>query len=119
MEGVRVFVYGTLKRGEPLHPLLRKARFLGEGHVRDYVLYDLGEYPAARPASEKAVVWGEVYEIEPDLLEVLDEVEEEYDRKEVRVEMEGGWVIRAWMYIYQEPLPESQRLVEGRWGKSR
>ncbi|OAQ20122.1 gamma-glutamylcyclotransferase family protein [Thermosulfurimonas dismutans] len=118
MEKVRIFVYGTLKRGESLHYLLREARFLGEGRVKGYALYDLGEYPAARPASGEAFVWGEIYEIKPDLFEVLDEVEDEYDRQEVPVEIEDSRVITAWMYIYREPLPESKRLLSGKWGKS-
>ncbi len=118
MERLNIFVYGTLKRGEPLHHLLEGAKFLGEGRVKGYTLYDLGEYPAARPTSGEASVWGEVYEIPPELLTILDEVEDEYDRREVPVELEDGRILTAWMYIYRTPLPEEKRLSSGRWAGS-
>ncbi len=119
MEKVCLFVYGTLKRGEPLHYLLEGARFLGEGHVRGYALYHLGEYPAVRPASETSLVWGEVYEIPSELLPVLDEVEDEYQRQKVRVKMKGrDGFLQAWIYVYRDPLPEHLRIPEGRWVSS-
>ena len=113
----RLFVYGTLKRGEPLHHLLEGARFLGEGRVKGYALYDLGDYPAARPAGPQEAVLGEVYEIEPERLTVLDEVEDEYRRLRVQVELEDGASLSAWMYVYHTPLPETLRLPGGRWPK--
>ncbi|MBX6422092.1 gamma-glutamylcyclotransferase [Thermosulfurimonas sp. F29] len=111
----RLFVYGTLRRGQPLHYLLEGARFLGEGTVRGFTLYDLGEYPAVRPGAEESRVRGEVYEIDPGLFEVLDEVEDEYERRTVPVELSDGRVLEAWMYIYRKPLPENRRLKREEW----
>ena len=113
----RLFVYGTLKRGQPLHGLLRGATLLGEGRVKGFALYDLGDYPAARP-EEGSCIWGEVYEVPEDLLPLLDEVEDEYRREEVLVELSGGSLISAQMYVYRDPLPEDRRLPTGRWEKS-
>jgi len=114
----RLFVYGTLKRGESLHYLLAKARFLGEGTVRGFALYDLGEYPAVRPASAEACVRGEVYEVNPGLFEILDRVEDEYERREVPVTLTEGRTLTAWIYIYRDPLPETKRLAGDQWASS-
>ncbi len=106
-----LFVYGTLKRGQPLHYLLEGAEFVGEGFVEGFALYDLGSYPAARPRKGRRIR-GEVFVVEDEtLLEVLDEVEDEYRRTKVRVKLEGEEV-EAFMYVYEEELPE-ELLVEG------
>jgi len=114
---VKILVYGTLKEGGPLHYLLEGSRFLGKGRVWGYALYDLGAYPAARPAKEDYFIWGEVYEIEPALLELLNEVENEYYLEEVWVEIGESQVLKAWMYVYRRPLRASWCLSEGKWEK--
>src|SRR4029453_16170155 len=74
-----VFFYGTL-----MTPFNRPGRqrvdaqmtFTGRGHMRA-ALFDLGIYPAAVPATDDSMVWGEVYEMldGPAVLAVLDEIE--------------------------------------------
>ena len=62
--GDHVFFYGTL-----MAPFNRPGRqritpkltFKGRGTIRA-ALFDLGIYPAAVPADDNSVVWGEVYE---------------------------------------------------------
>lgn len=67
-----LFVYGTLKRGQRNHGLLRVARFLGEAvTVPLYTLLDLGPFPGMIPGGTTAV-HGELYEVEPELLARLD-----------------------------------------------
>ncbi|QJA05774.1 gamma-glutamylcyclotransferase [Thermosulfurimonas marina] len=112
-----LFVYGTLRRGQPLHGLLRGASLMGEGWVEGFALYDLGDYPAARPW-EKGRIWGELYAVPEELLPLLDQVEDEYRRETVLVECSSGAKIPAQMYVYRDPLPESQRLLSERWERS-
>ena len=111
-----LFVYGTLKRGQPLHYLLEKAVFLGEGWVKGFLLFDLGDYPAVRPGNSSRKVYGELYAIPPDLLKILDQVEDEYYRQKIPVFTSQG-VVKAWIYIYKENLPLKLLLPKGRWEK--
>ncbi len=113
--GKLLFVYGTLKRGQPLHYLLASARFLGVGRVRGYALYDLGEYPAARPAEPQNFVRGEIYEVPEEIIPILDEVEDEYHRERARVETDSGAILEVELYVFNEELPEEKRLPEGEW----
>src|SRR5690242_2147493 len=73
----RVFVYGTLKRGQRNHRLLAGQHFEGEAATRPlYRLYDLGRYPCLveDPANGLAVC-GEVWSVDQATLRRLDELE--------------------------------------------
>lgn len=73
---MRLFVYGTLRRGEPGHALLGAARLLGEAVTEPaFTLVDMGEYPAIVEGGDTAVV-GELYEVEDALLVELDRYED-------------------------------------------
>ncbi|MBZ0273671.1 gamma-glutamylcyclotransferase [bacterium] len=67
-----LFVYGTLKRGQRNHHLMREARFLGEAVTApQYTLLDLGSFPGMIPSGNTAV-HGELYEVGPELMARLD-----------------------------------------------
>ncbi len=108
----KVFVYGTLRRGFPLHYHLEQSapRFLGKGTIQAR-LYDLGEFPGALLSGNSAdTVNGELYELTcaEEELRALDEVEE-YDperpeqsifiRRTVEVQLEDGKRTEAWAYF--------------------
>ena len=87
--------------------------YVGRGTI-SAVLFDLGIYPAAVPASD-ATAWGEVYKMTHPaiVLQVLDEFEgcrtEEpdsslYTRALAPVALDGGPIIDAWVYFYNAPL---------------
>lgn len=73
-----VFVYGSLKRGYALHPLLAGQKFAGTAATfPDYRLFDLGEYPGlieVDPGSGQEIA-GEVYHVRLDCLARLDDAE--------------------------------------------
>jgi gamma-glutamylaminecyclotransferase len=72
---LRVFVYGTLMRGEAHHALLARQEFLGPALTEPiFELIDLGPYPALVPDGHTAVC-GELYRVDRDLLPALDELE--------------------------------------------
>jgi gamma-glutamylcyclotransferase (GGCT)/AIG2-like uncharacterized protein YtfP len=83
---VRLFVYGSLMRGERHHAELKEAPFLGRAQTAPgYALETVGEYLALveRPASATAVS-GELYQVQSGLLQELDEFEgQDYSRGRV------------------------------------
>jgi gamma-glutamylcyclotransferase (GGCT)/AIG2-like uncharacterized protein YtfP len=108
----RLFVYGTLRSdsGHAMHDVLAAgATLVGRGVVAGE-LVDLGEYPGL--VLERAgEVAGEVWELrEPALLARLDayegigpdaEVAEAYERTHVRVRLDDGDTIDAWVYAWR------------------
>jgi gamma-glutamylaminecyclotransferase len=84
---IKVFVYGSLKKGFHNSELLEDAVFLGEFKTKDYFkMLDLGSYPAIYFDEEGFRVRGELYEIDEDMQRQLDYLEgypKFYNRKEV------------------------------------
>lgn len=73
----RVFVYGTLKRGDCRHAALADQQFLGVARTQPgYRLYDLGSYPGlVEDESATHCIDGEVYAVTPSCLHRLDTIE--------------------------------------------
>lgn len=100
MAKTRVFVYGTLKKGNSirgLDKLCANARFIGEAETSDnnYSLYDLGAFPAAcSPGVNR--IRGEVWEIDNELLtEQLDAIEgypHFYTRDKIQTTHGSAWM---------------------------
>ena len=112
--GMLLFVYGTLRRGEPNHRELGEARFLG--HVRTapvYELVDLGSFPALLEGGSTAVQ-GELYEVDEGWIGQLDAFEEApelYDRKHVWLEGEA-----ALAYVMRRDVAgPAPRIPSGDW----
>lgn len=121
----RIFVYGTLMAGFDRRRragIDTRMRFVGRGWIQA-ALYDLGLFPAAIPAPEGRVA-GELYEVtdDPSVLAKLDEIEgfrpndpdtSLYTRAQVPVTLEGGQQESAWVYFYNAPLGQGQRIESG------
>jgi gamma-glutamylcyclotransferase (GGCT)/AIG2-like uncharacterized protein YtfP len=84
---VRLFVYGSLKRGGRHHSELAGARFLGEATTGPgYSVVQLGDYLALLPKSEAGAVLGELFELDSARLSALDAFEgPEYERVSLEV----------------------------------
>ena len=113
-----LFVYGTLKAGGCRHHFLAGAGFLGLATTEPgFTLYDCGEYPAM-VASESGCVVGELYSVATQLLdEVIDEVEgrpDWYDRVEIDLRDAEDREIRAFTYLYQQPV-DNLKLLGSEW----
>ena len=122
-----IFFYGTL-----MTPFNRPGRtrvdpyltFTGRGSMAA-ALFDLGNYPAAVPATgDTARVRGEVYLMTDAtaVLDVLDEVEgftpaepetSLYTRQVTPVTLDGGRTVDAWAYFYNAPLAHAARIASG------
>lgn len=71
---MKIFVYGTLKKGYWNSPILGDSKLIKKHIVKGYKLLDNG-FPVAVP-SEKDSVSGEIWEIDPDVtLPRLDRLE--------------------------------------------
>jgi gamma-glutamylcyclotransferase (GGCT)/AIG2-like uncharacterized protein YtfP len=120
-----VFFYGTLMSGFKRPGRTRVDLALspvGHGWIQA-VLFDLGTYPAAIPATDSRVR-GEVHHLlEPEaVLHALDEVEgyrpgqpdaSLYVRRETPVTLDDGRVADAWVYFYNAPLGQAQWIESG------
>lgn len=72
----RVFVYGTLMKGEHHHEAISQARFLGLAETKpEYELVQIDYYPAMLPGGASKII-GEIYEVDDATLKKLDELEE-------------------------------------------
>jgi len=121
----KIFVYGTLMAGFDRRRragIDTRMRFVGRGRIQA-ALYDLGLFPAAIPAPDGRVA-GELYEVvdDPSVLAKLDEIEgyrpnepdtSLYTRAQVVVTLEDGTEETAWVYFYNAPLGQGQRIESG------
>jgi gamma-glutamylcyclotransferase (GGCT)/AIG2-like uncharacterized protein YtfP len=100
-----VFVYGTLRRGNPYSMSVRfpNTKFISDAKVNGS-LFDLGEYPGLLTNEAHSLVIGEVYEVDDALLKKLDEFEatSNYCRRQVEI-IFGNERKTCWTY---EPDPE-------------
>lgn len=91
---VPVFVYGTLKRGFPLHEWIASETFVSEARLGGFTLLSLGPYPALvrTQDDENYEVAGELYEIDQSRFNQLRKMEERvgYRTEDVEVSLGGG-----------------------------
>ena len=114
-ERTRVFVYGTLRAGEPNHHLLDHHALVGEALTEPaFELISLGAFPAMIAGGTTAVV-GEVYEVDPVTLAALDRLEGHprfYQRTVIR--LEGGDEVLAYL-LSPEQAQGRTRIPSGDW----
>ena len=113
----RVFVYGSLLRGEPNHGLLVAARFIGRAHTRPmFALHDLGAFPGVVSNGTTAIA-GEIYEVDGLTLERLDRLEGHphlYRREVVELVTDEGNEL-AYIYVYVASLGRARPISSGDW----
>jgi gamma-glutamylaminecyclotransferase len=98
-----VLVYGTLRKGQRNHYLLKSSKFLGMAKTkRRYALY--GNWlPFLSRAASVSQVTGEVYSVDDATLLNLDRLEghpDTYKREQAAVVLEDGTEFSAWIYFY-------------------
>lgn len=111
---MKVFVYGTLKKGQRAHRMLSKSPFLGEVRTHSrYHLYSYGWYPGMLEGSPKGNgVLGELYEVDDATMAKLDRYEGDPELFErTLIDLETGDT--AFGYLYQRG--RGEELVEGVW----
>jgi gamma-glutamylaminecyclotransferase len=102
---MNVFVYGTLKKGHYFHESYlgeNKAEFRGPARTSsDYSLY-IDALPHMVHEKSDNGVKGELYEVKPEVLKSLDDLEGHpifYRRESIEVIDEAGKNHRAWAYL--------------------
>ncbi len=120
-----VFVYGTLRRGGSDHFRMAAAKFVGEATVSGR-LYRVHWYPGLVLDEAGDDIHGDVYEMEPSTLAILDVFEglspggvdgTEYRRLKAEVVLEDGRKVDAWVWEWIGATDEIKRLVDGDWLK--
>ena len=96
---IKVFVYGTLLKGNSRAHVLKDSILLGTDELEGFVMYDLGQYPGII-AKEGYSIKGEVYQINKVVLKELDIIEsvgQLYNR--MTVNLKSG--TQAFTYVYR------------------
>ena len=104
----RVFVYGTLRRGQRNHGLLAASKFVGKAAtLRPFWMITTGPFPVLLDqvpddfSVPALAVFGEIYHVDDAAMVELDRLEREgiaYDRKVTEV-CEAGHKVEAWIYL--------------------
>ena len=115
-----VFSYGTLLRGMQRSRVLRHARFLGLGEAEG-VLLNLIHYPGLIKGSGR--VTGELYEVDQDTLNELDQIEgydprdaegSLYQRITLKISsLDDGKHLNAFAYLYNQDTSVFSRISSG------
>jgi gamma-glutamylcyclotransferase (GGCT)/AIG2-like uncharacterized protein YtfP len=96
-----VFVYGTLKRREKNHYLLKHSEFIGVGAASNFACTNTSAFPYAFK-KKGHVLKGEVYLVDANTMMQLDILEgypDLYNRKRALVSVKGEKPILAWIYF--------------------
>ena len=114
LETKRIFVYGTLRKGEGLNPYLNAFKFLGVGILKGYLMYTNRYFPMIVEGDGEVV--GEVYEIKggENEIEVLDRIESGYTRTKVKIKMNKK-TVDAETYIYKSKVTNLKLIESGNW----
>ena len=97
----KVFVYGTLMKGESNHDYLENASFLSKTAIEGYDMYDMGWYPAIIPGD--SIIVGELYQVPKEDMASIDMLEGEghlYAKKCVTLTDADGKTTFAFVYVY-------------------
>lgn len=122
MNQMKIFVYGTLRKGERNAGLLENATCIAEQCWRDGELYDTGYgYPAMKN-SQGTRVYGELYTVTEDALQRLDQLEgyieggknNLYERMEQTVYSDKGSGV-AYMYVASQANLLNRKISNGDW----
>lgn len=112
----RVFVYGTLRVGEPYHHLMSACEYLGQcSTAPQFALINLGRYPGIIREGSTSIV-GDLYLVDAQTLQNLDEYEgypTYYTRESIQ--LAGGNTAIA--YIYIRCTVDCPQIPSGDWKK--
>jgi gamma-glutamylcyclotransferase (GGCT)/AIG2-like uncharacterized protein YtfP len=113
-----VFVYGMLRRDgvRPMSVSYPAAKFIAEATTSGH-LYDLGAFPGVLLDASGSPVVGEVYEVDDELLNRLDEFEATSNYLRQRVEIHLGSERKpCWIYVPDPQFYSPRTLIaSGDW----
>ncbi|MGH4122130.1 MAG: gamma-glutamylcyclotransferase [Clostridium sp.] len=113
---IRLFVYGTLMKGNSNHEkFLSGARFAGYFIADGFQLYDFGSYPLIIQ-NEIDKIRGEMYIVDSTILDKLDISEEKanlFTRKLIRVVNDNDELQEAYVYVYNKDVSKNVKVSPG------
>jgi len=111
---IRIFVYGTLRKGFGLNRYMDNFKYLGVGILKNFDMYSNGYFPMIKKGSGEII--GEVYEIENGKNEivVLDQIENAYTRTKVKVKL-NNVLTDAETYVYNGNITNLKPIKSGNW----
>ena len=119
---MKLFVYGTLKRGFGNHAVLRGAEFIGKASLQGFEMYSLGGFPGIIPVTGFSWVEGELYEVSDFLhLDRLEGYNPEtkrgmYLREEVSVVPENSEEpVACEVYVWNREVIGRTLITDGVW----
>ena len=110
----KVFVYGTLMKGETNHDFLQNATFLDKTVIEGYDMYKVGWYPAIIDGEGLAI--GEVYSVPVEDMPSIDSLEGEgslYEKRCVRITVNGVPDF-AFVYVYLDDCSDLSKIPSWR-----
>jgi gamma-glutamylcyclotransferase (GGCT)/AIG2-like uncharacterized protein YtfP len=98
----KILAYGTLKKGNGLHPYLKGSKFIRTGIIKGYKMYCNGYYPMIiKTDDEKDTITGEIYDVaDTGILNTLDMIEGSYTRTKEKALLSNGKEIEVEVYVY-------------------
>lgn len=112
---MKVFVYGTLKRGFFNHRRMEvnKGKFLGEAVVPGYTMYSLLFYPIIVPTPQsKNTVTGEIYDVDIKAYASIKKMELSSGYREVNLTI-NGQAYKA--FVQDKPPFNAKEIKDGIW----
>uniref|UniRef100_T1GP59 Gamma-glutamylcyclotransferase family protein n=1 Tax=Megaselia scalaris TaxID=36166 RepID=T1GP59_MEGSC len=110
----QVFVYGTLKKGQPNHYWLTKpengvSKFLAEGKTETKFPLVIGtRYNIPFLLDKKGSgheIEGEIYEVDDKMmgnLDILEDYPEYYDREKQNIKLSNNEITSCWLYLIRK-----------------
>ena len=119
MKSIKIFVYGTLKKGYALNNELRDSKFIGNGIIKGYKMYSNGYFPMITKGDKSNAVTGEIYEVsDEETLRVLDMIEGAYIRTKEKALLTNGQKIDVEVYVYRYLINDCQKIKTGEWTRN-
>lgn len=110
-----LFVYGTLKRGGPLHPNLEKEIFVKEDTTYpNFTMLDLGAFPGLLPQGNTSI-HGEIYLVDKEFLEILDFVEGVDEKIYIRTRIPTKSYQEVYLYLLSPQTVALNKRLSKRW----
>ena len=111
---MRIGVYGSLRRGQPLHRVISSEKYIGNVLVDGYDLYaDLSKqsYPFIKKGDGKVLM--EVYDVHPAIGDQVGRIEESAGYRTDTIEIEGMPSFEA--YVHDEADVHGNKLGTHDW----
>ena len=107
----RLFVYGTLMRGEFNHHYLSNSHYVDSATIKGYDMYSLGSFPAITMGDN--LIIGELYEVSQEDMQLIDELEGEghfYYKKCETVTVRDGKTSFAFVYVFCDDCSDYKKI---------